>query len=196
MNYEGLSKAGKMSFQKTLENYLHDLFLKTQYEIARTEFLDEAFLWNLMNHLFNVRMSNDSFQKWAEEGLKLEENELKTLVFEKVQKMRKKKPTEKQISYYKNLASSMGSEPTIPEDYLLFQANLLLFKEQSKEIRPATEKQIHAIKKLWVNTFGEFLVVDHELTHNEVQMLFEKVESEKKKQAKNNTGIIVPFKKK
>lgn len=141
-------------------------------------FVTDVFVQTVVEDLQEKR----SFQKWAQVDFEVPDDEMKDLLLQMEQSMRVKSCTPKQRSFYMNLVEEL--EERIPSDYLYMKRRLAEMQamkaaqvEAERKVKPATEKQIKTIKRVWLQTFGEKLELAEDVTQSEVQELFDKANS-------------------
>lgn len=178
MSYENLEKKHKMSFQKTLQNYLDDYLKACNFEVVTGDFITEQFINELHETLTegSKEFGYYSYTGWAAEAsYQPSKKELKYLMDTKVERARKKKLTEKQIAYFHSLTKVCDVEQSIPEDWLIFKYELHKLIQQAIKAEPATPKQVRTLRKYWPLIFNEPLIVSENLTKYEAQQLFNKM---------------------
>ncbi|MDA1675607.1 hypothetical protein [Bacillus cereus group sp. TH152-1LC] len=174
VRYQDLEANVKKSFQRSLTKSVNDILLFNHEHpmIFITEVTDE-----FMKEVFVDMRSKKYNQKWSEEELEFEDGELKHMVQKKVDALRNKKPTEKQLEYFKGMCKDINKDVDLPDDYLVFLNTMMKLKEEYNEKGPATERQIDAAKKKWKLAFDEELVIHDNITRKEIQEYFEKAQS-------------------
>ncbi|MCQ6288592.1 hypothetical protein [Bacillus cereus] len=180
MLYKDLDATMKKSFLASLRKTFIT-FLEDEHYVFVEEgvsFVTDAFVQRVVEDLQEKR----SFQKWAQVDFEVPDDEMKDLLLQMEQSMRVKRCTLKQRSFYMNLVEDLGLEECIPSDYLYMkrrlaerQAMKAVQVEAERKVKPATEKQIETITRVWLQTFGEELELAEDVTQSEVQELFHKV---------------------
>ncbi|HDT6579236.1 TPA: hypothetical protein QFT23_005520 [Bacillus cereus] len=182
MLYKDLDVTMKKSFLASLRKTFTTFLEATQYGFVEegVSFVTDAFVQQVVEDLQEKR----SFQKWAQVDFEVSDEEMKDLLLQVEQSMRVKRCTPKQRSFYMNLVEDLELEERIPSDYLYMKRRLAEMQamkaaqvEAERKVKPATEKQIKTIKRVWLQTFGEELELADDVTQSEVQELFDKANS-------------------
>lgn len=203
MSYQSLDRKSKMSFQKILQYYLEEFLESNHYEAAKVDFVTDLFIGKLRAEIIEGLDGDGLYRytNWAMTGYRPEKGELKTLMQQKVANARKKKLTEKQITYFHSLTKVCNVDQPLPDDALIFSYEINRLKHEASKVEPATEKQKKALRKLWSTVVDEIVEIKDDLTKHEAHELFEKFNKqnwallEQKVEIRKTADIIsFPFK--
>ncbi|GAB6458114.1 hypothetical protein bcgnr5390_61710 [Bacillus luti] len=172
--YQDLETSVKQSFQRSLTKSVNEILLCNH---EHPMIFNEEVTNDFMEEVFTDMRSKKYNQKWSEEELEFEDDELKNMVQKKVNALRNKKPTEKQLEYFIGMCDNLNKNIASPDDYLLFLNTMSKLKEEYNDKGPATEKQIRAVKQQWETVIGEELNIGDNITRKEVREYFNKIES-------------------
>ncbi|HDX9701712.1 TPA: hypothetical protein ROY42_005635 [Bacillus thuringiensis] len=166
MKYIDLDTSFKRSFLKSIDKAIdRQLYV---YEVdVEIDFVNMDFVRKV-----NSRLEQVSNVKWKSVSFDFTEGELLLLVQRNVDSKRKRKKTDKQISYYKDMARALGENDEVPDDFLVFKKKLELLMERYNVEGPATEKQIEMLKTQWLEVFDEELIVCDGFTRKGVDDFF------------------------
>ncbi|MCQ6306721.1 hypothetical protein [Bacillus cereus] len=182
MLYKDLDATMQKSFLASLRKTFITFLEAEQYGFVEegVSFVTDAFVQRVVEDLQEKR----SFQKWVQVDFEVPDDEMKDLLLQMEQSMRVKRCTLKQRSFYRNLVEDLELEERIPSDYLYMKRRLAEMQamkaaqvEAERKVKPATEKQIKTIKRVWLQTFGKELELADDVTQSEVQELFHKANS-------------------
>lgn len=103
MVYSELETNIKKSFKLSIRNTINEILEENEYKEVEenVSVVDDTFVVNVVRGMMDKR----SFQKWGKVNFEIEDDEMKVLVGEIETNMRKKKPTQKQLEYYRGIAS-------------------------------------------------------------------------------------------
>jgi hypothetical protein len=174
MKYSELDSNVKKSFNRTMTNSIDDLLSERDYVF---DTVDNEFVLLVVEDM--KWKTKAGFQQWAKVEFDIDDDEMTNLVVSKVEALRKRKPTLKQIGYFNGMCSQLGKDLSVPGDFIVFQQMIRELKNEYNYAGPATETQKKSIKQLWINTFGEELDLDSGITRGEIQSLFERVSAVK-----------------
>lgn len=170
MLYSNLDVTLRASFKSSVKRTIEFLLKATDYKSVKENIsvVTSDFVHEVVIELMRIR----DFQKWGDTDFEIDDEDMKVLILEIESEIRKRKPTEKQLSYYYGLLQELKLEEKVSDDYFVFMKRLSELIELSRSQKPATPKQIQTIKKLWKNTFGEELEVADNLSQQKIQGLF------------------------
>ena len=190
MNYADLGKSEKLSFQKTVANFLDEHISDLTEQELQLPIVTDQLVVEMVDYFKEIA----GFQKWAQAKLEVTFELVKEIAVKKEVSMRKKKPSEKQVDYFQSLVKNMNENIDIPSDYLLFQYRLDELSKKYQELGPATEKQIVAVQKAWKNTFGVDLQLKENVTRGEITDYFKQIRAGQTTDEFKQLATIIPFK--
>ncbi|EOQ05349.1 hypothetical protein [Bacillus cereus] len=182
MLYKDLDATIKKSFLASILKTFTTFLEAAQFGFVEegVSFITDDFVHRVVEDLQEKR----SFQKWAQVDFEVPDEEMKALLLQLESAMRVKRCTPRQQVFYMSLVEDLGLEESIPSDYLYMKRRLAEMQgvkkaklEAASKVKPATEKQIETIKRVWLQTFGEELELFEDITQSEVQELFHKANS-------------------
>ncbi|QWI25655.1 hypothetical protein EXW34_31280 (plasmid) [Bacillus mycoides] len=176
MHYNELDVPLKRSFLKSIDKAIDRQFYGNELD-PEENFVTMEFVEGIKDTLKGISEGNNAV-KWKSVSFDFTDEDLLFLVQRNVASKRKRKKTDKQINYYKNMARTLGESEEVPDDFLIFQKKLELLTELYNVEGPATEKQIAVLQNMWSMTFGKELVVRKNITRKEVDDFFKLVKEE------------------
>ncbi|MGM2776236.1 hypothetical protein ACS2QO_27385, partial [Bacillus cereus group sp. Bce015] len=100
LQFQELDTNIKKSFKISVRNTIQDIMDDNHYnQVEDSTIVDNEFVQLVVEGLEERK----SFQKWGEVPFEIADEDMKTLIQETEQKMRKKKTTDKQKDYYTSL---------------------------------------------------------------------------------------------
>ncbi|MGM2776257.1 hypothetical protein [Bacillus cereus group sp. Bce015] len=193
MKFEEITPKTRQSYLASIKDVMEGLLYDRNFEGVEESIVTDAFIQQVVEGL----EKESSSRLWVEVDFEITDEEMKQLVIAREKKMRNVKISRKQYLYFLNMINELGIEEEIELDYLLFQKRMTELIELHKEIKPATEKQIATVKRLWEEKFGEEIILSENVTMGEISRCFatlnEGVELVKPKKYKKKKVDIKDF---
>lgn len=167
------SKKVKESFKRWLNGYLYQYLRENHYPIVTFGEMTDDFYKKLQDKIEKVSKSEDTI--WVKAKYVPTPNELKKSTESEMKKLQKKKPSEKQVSLFQNFCEQLSIDESIPDNYLLLSKKIDEYSQKAHNLKPATEKQIATIKRLWQNYFNEDIDLTN-ATQLDIQKYFKEIE--------------------
>lgn len=168
------SKKVKESFKRWLNGYLYQYLRENHYPIVTFGEMTDDFYKKLQEKIEKVSKSEDTI--WVKAKYVPTPNELKKSTESEMKKLQKKKPSEKQVSLFQNFCEQLSIDESIPDNYLLLSKKIAEYSQKAHNLKPATEKQIATIKRLWQNYFNEDIDLTN-ATQLDIQKYFKEIEN-------------------
>lgn len=166
----------KQSFNRWLNGYLYRYLQEYHYPFIAYEELTDNFYKELYDVIKKVSETEETI--WVKGNYEPTPSELKKSTESEIRKLQRKKPTTKQTNLFMNLCERLSIDESIPDNYLLLSKKLADYSQKAHNLKPATEKQITTIKRLWKNYFSEELDFKN-ATQKDIQKYFKEIEINK-----------------
>ncbi|UGB30687.1 hypothetical protein [Metabacillus sp. B2-18] len=170
------SKKIKQSFNRWLNGNLYRYLQENHYPFITFEEMTDDFFKMLHDVIKKVSKSEDTI--WVKSNYDPTPIELKKSIESEMKKLQRKKPSEKQIGLFLKLCEQLSIDESIPDNYLLLSKKLADYSQKAYNLKPATEKQITTIKRLWKNYFNEDIELTN-ATQIDIQKYFKEIENKK-----------------
>ncbi|SDM42192.1 hypothetical protein [Bacillus sp. OK048] len=170
------SKKIKESFKRWLNGYLYQFLQESHYPFVTFEEMTDDFIKELQDKIKKVSKSEDTI--WVKGKFSPTPIELKKSTESEIKRLQKKKPSEKQIGLFLNLCERLSIVESIPDNYLLLSKKIADYSQKTFDLKPATEKQITTIKRLWKTYFNENIDLTN-ATQTDIQKYFKEIENRK-----------------
>ncbi|WP_456534294.1 hypothetical protein [Bacillus cereus] len=137
-------------------------------------FVTEEFLQVFKGYL----EGSTTFIKWDNIGFTIDGLELQRLLQLQEQSLRKRGSTLKHRNYFYRLLLDVGIQEELPKDFLYLKKRLLELEAKKKQRenrrnkRSVSRRQIENLQRSWKKTFGKMIEVPKEITQKEMDELF------------------------
>ncbi|MGG1689441.1 hypothetical protein ABDH65_05245 [Heyndrickxia ginsengihumi] len=163
----------KDSFKRWLNKYLYQYLRENDYPFVTTEEIPDEFFKELHDKIKKVSEYEDTI--WVKAKYVPTTEDLKKSTESEMKKLQKKKPSEKQVNLYLTLCERLSLDENIPDNYLLLSKKIGDYSQKANDLKPATEKQISTIKRLWEKYFNETVDLTN-ATQIDIKKYFEEIE--------------------
>jgi hypothetical protein len=175
----GNSKKIKESFKRWLNGYLYQYLQENHYPFVTFEEMTDDFFNELQDKIQKVSKAAETI--WVKGKYVPTLIDLKKSTESEMKKLQKKKPTEKQIGLLLKLCAQLSIDEGVPDNYLLLAKKIADYSQKGYELKPATEKQITTVKRLWKTFFNEDIDLAN-ATQIDIQKYFQEIENKKRSQ--------------
>lgn len=163
----------KDSFKRWLNGYLYRYLRENDYPFVTSEEMTDEFFRELHDKIIKVSKYEDTI--WVKAKYIPTTEDLKKSTESEMKKLQKKKHSEKQVNLYLTLCERLSLDENIPENYLLLSKKIGDYSQKANDLKPATEKQISTIKRLWDKYFNETVDLTN-ATQVDIKKYFEEIE--------------------
>ena len=182
MEYSELTRRGKSSFQATLG----DVWFRFIDQVGLEDLEGVLITDNAVNYFLDeIKKEKAEYRTWYIESFYPDFEAMQELLLEKEKRMRKRKPTEKQIAFFREFSIQLGLDTKAPGDFLLFERELKMMQLDIKKVKIPTEKQVLFFRELAFQLeLSDEIPDDYDVMEKKIDKMLRKIKRNKKEEKK------------